>query len=253
MVIGIIGLGMVGGTLKKWFDNHTTHTIKVKDLSHKLDDDFEGIECCFICVDVAPNEKGQDQKNLEACVRLAKQYTDNVFIRSTVLPGTNDRLGTISCPEFLTARRAYEDMCKLPIVVGENWLVMGQIFPGKKVIMMKNLEAELSKYAHNVHGAIKVTWFNIIRHISDYYGLNYEQVKRGFLLTGFVGEEHTMVPGPDGQFGFGGSCFPGNVSSFHEYLLKSGLEGEAMLLETIGLLNNKYRLKEINEFTGVCA
>jgi UDP-glucose 6-dehydrogenase len=253
MKVGIIGLGLVGGTLKKWFDNHTNHQIKVKDLAHKLDDDFLGIDACFICIDVPPSELGQDQNNLEKCVNLAKQYTQNVFIRSTVLPGTNDKLGTIALPEFLTARRAYEDMCKLPIVVGKNWLVMGQIFPGKQIIMMANKEAELAKYAHNCHGAIKVTWFNIIRNLADHFAVDYEQVRRGALLTGFVGEEHTKVPGPDGFFGYGGSCFPNNIESFKEYLLIKGLEGEAMFLRDVALLNEKYRLKEIADYPEVCA
>jgi len=31
---------------------------------------------------------------------------------------------------------------------------------------------------------------------------------------GRVGDSHTLVPGPDGKKGFGGSCFPKDINAF---------------------------------------
>ena len=35
---------------------------------------------------------------------------------------------------------------------------------------------------------------------------------------------HTKVPGPDGEFGFGGKCFPKDLNSFTSYCLDIGIE-----------------------------
>ena len=44
----------------------------------------------------------------------------------------------------------------------EHVELLKKIFPGKKHIIMSSEEAEMVKYAHNVFGALKVTYFNCI-------------------------------------------------------------------------------------------
>lgn len=47
--------------------------------------------------------------------------------------------------------------------------------------------------------------------------LNYSKVLSGVLASGYINEEHTHVPGPDGKCGYGGKCFPKDVMAFsHE-------------------------------------
>ena len=36
----------------------------------------------------------------------------------------------------------------------------------------------------------------------------------GVLLSGYINDTHTYVPGPDGKFGYGGKCFPKDVNAF---------------------------------------
>ncbi len=67
-------------------------------------------DAIFVSVPVLSCANGQDQGVLNDMVRLAKSHTGVVFIRSTVLPGTADKLGCIAMPEFLTERRAQQDM-----------------------------------------------------------------------------------------------------------------------------------------------
>ena len=40
-----------------------------------------------------------------------------------------------------------------------------------------------------------------------------DTVVEGFVRDGRVGHSHTNVPGHDGKYGFGGSCFPKGYSS----------------------------------------
>ena len=119
MLIGLIGVGVVGSTLAKWFQEHTDHELRLYDPEKGHLDFLNGCEAIFVSVPVPHNESGQDQSILKKCVSKAQEYTDKVFIRSTVLPNTNDSLGTIAMPEFLTERMAYEDMCKYPVLCGE--------------------------------------------------------------------------------------------------------------------------------------
>ena len=248
MIVGIVGVGAVGGTLAKWFEENTSHEVRLYDPPKGHLDFLNDCEAIFISVPVPDSENGQDQEILEKSVKLALQYTNKVFIRSTVLPNTNDRLGTISMPEFLTEKTAYQDMSQYPILCGgknkyefnELNEFLGRIFPNKQIILMSNVEAELAKLAHNCFGAFKVTFFNMIYQIAKENGANYENVRKGFSITGFIEKQHTNIA-PDGNFGYGGKCFPTNVKAMIGWL---GLKkAEQLFFRVVDQLNNKYRHK----------
>lgn len=257
MRIGCIGAGVVGGTLIRWLKENTNHEVKIRDPGLQLDDSFEGIDAAFVAVPVPAKGSGQDLGTLiEACA-YAKRYTDIIFVRSTVLPGTNDNLGTISMPEFLTERRAYEDFSELPIVVGESLkdglkgsaLLLNDVFPKKEIVQISNIEAELSKYAHNCFGAMKVTYFNIIYELCTKLHADFNNVKLGSNVTGFIESHHTQVPGPDGKLGYGGKCFPENISAMIRFLAHRGLDmAQAnVFFQSIQTANNHHRRKTPNE------
>ena len=243
MVVGLIGVGTVGGTLKKWFEEKTSHVIKCLDPQKGMNDSLRDCDAIFISVPVPPTLEGQDLTNLREAVSIAKKITQNVFVRSTVLPGTCDSLGVISMPEFLTERRAYEDMCKYPVLVGSsNLLLITELFPNKNLIMVKNVEAELAKFTHNCFGALKVTYFNMIYNIAKSVGADFESVKEAASITGFIEPTHTQVPGPDGHFGYGGKCFPENVEAMKGFLHNK--HPERAFFQIINLLNLEYRTQE---------
>lgn len=246
MRIGLIGVGVVGGTLRKYFEEKTNHELKLYDPAKGLNDSLEGIDACFISVPVTPSGFGQNLEILTEAVEIAKTHTNFVFIRSTVLPGTNNKLGTFSMPEFLTERTAYEEMLRLPIIVGGNkhaCSLAEEIFPDKQIIRMTENEAELAKFTHNVFGAMKVTYFNLIKSMCEHFGADFDTVKVGAFSTGFIEKTHTQVPGPDGHFGYGGKCFPENVQALLGMLV--GTSGftmeECNFIKSMKDLNNMYR------------
>lgn len=245
MKIGIIGVGIVGGALAQWLEINTNHLIVKWDPMKGLKEDLRVCDAIFICIPVRPAANGQDQSDLEKTVNFAKSFSENVFIRSTVLPGTNDRLGTIACPEFLTARVAHDEMDRLPILVGDcNPDLIKKIFESKPIYMMRNKEAELSKFAHNCFGAMKVTYFNIIHRLSQDLGIDYENVRNGILMSSFINEPHTMVPGPDGKFGYGGACFPENMKAMTAWLSNDRHLVFHYLFSTIEDYNTEFRMGE---------
>lgn len=258
MKIGIIGAGVVGGTLWQWLKENTDHVVKVSDPPRDLYDDLTGSDAIFISVplDISNKCKNQNVENILDCIVRAQRITKNVFIRTTVSPGFNDIFGTTAMPEFLTARTAFQDFCKLPIVVGNArngsiQEIIKDVFQGKKeIISVSNREAEIAKYAHNCFCATKVTYFNMIEKLCrDLKGTSFENVKRVANITGFIGEKHTDVPGHDGLRGFGGACFPVNISSIIKFLENENkksnqlnqFENEIQFFKNIETLNEQYR------------
>ncbi len=117
-------------------------------------------------------------------------------------------------PEFLTERTSVTDFEEQPMVFTGYIDLLKEVFPNKRYIQMTSLEAEITKYAHNVFGALKVTYFNAIYDYCQQKGANFDNVHKGTLLSEYINECHTQVPGPDGKLGYGGKCFPKDVNAF---------------------------------------
>ena len=94
------------------------------------------------------------------------------------------------------------------------------------------------KYAHNVFGALKVTYFNCIYDLCQKLGMDYEQVRKGVLASTYINDVHTMVPGPDGKFGYGGKCFPKDVNAMEKMFRYTPL---GRLLDPLKKLNIEFR------------
>lgn len=118
------------------------------------------------------------------------------------------------------------------------------VFQDKLIHFMKNEEVELAKYAHNVFLSVKVNFWNIIRYTCVDMGLDYRTVARAAnLVTGFVGNEHTKVPGPDGKCGFGGKCFPKDSEAFNAWLSSLAIPNRS--IEEMIRENHVFRGEEI--------
>ena len=54
---------------------------------------------------------------------------------------------------------------------------------------------------------------NEMYQIADECGIDWDMAVEGFVRDGRIGHSHLSVPGPDGKFGFGGSCFPKDIQA----------------------------------------
>ena len=77
--------------------------------------------------------------------------------------------------------------------------------------------AELIKYMNNTFLATKLSFMNEMFLVANKVGANWEKAVEGFVLDNRVGLSHVNVPGHDGKFGFGGSCFPKDIQAFIEF------------------------------------
>lgn len=246
MKIGIVGCGVIGGVMKKWLECYAQeHELLVYDPPKNYFDDISQADIVFVSIHIPTEDDGT--QNLETLKEIIKKCNAPVFVRTTLLPETCDNLTNelgkkvYFMPEFLTERTAYEDFCSQPMIFTGEVGVLKQIFKDKKYIEMTNLEAEITKYAHNVFGAVKVTFFNGINEICEKYNCDYSKIQKGVLLSKYINEPHTLVPGPDGKYGYGGKCFPKDVNAFCEFCHDFGLQN---LLMTVKSINEQYRGKE---------
>ena len=241
--VGIIGCGVIGGALKKWLEDNTDHQVFVSDPFKGYNDDLSGCDVFFIQIHVPTEADGT--QNLDTFREIISKLPDKpIFIRTTILPGTSGKLSkelnhhVYFMPEFLTERTSVDDFKVQPMVFTAEPELLKDIFRGKDYIEMSSLEAEITKYAHNVFGALKVTYFNAIYDYCQKLGADFTRVHTGCLLSGYINEMHTNVPGPDGKLGYGGKCFPKDVDAFTEATKPYPLH---KLLKHLKELNDEFR------------
>ena len=218
--VGIVGCGFVGGALKVWLEeNNKDCRIFVSDPPKGFNDDLSGVDVAFVQIHVPTEADGtQDLTLMKELIRALPDVP--VFVRTTILPGSSEMLsretGRTVCymPEFLSERTYIEDFRRQPMVFTGAVELLCRIFKGKTFTTMTPLEAEITKYAHNVFGAYKVTYFNAVYDYCKRMGADWARVHAGMLLSGYINDTHTFVPGPDGKFGYGGKCFPKDVNAF---------------------------------------
>lgn len=245
--IAIIGCGVIGSAMVKWLRQHNKSVkLSISDPAKGYDDNVyatDKIDAYFVSVNVPTLEDGtQDMKAIEPIIYCIPKGKD-VWIRSTILPSTIQKLKEINpnvhfLPEFLTERFADIDFEKLPMIFTGNIELLKEIFPGKEYITMSSYEAAVAKYAHNMFGALKVTYFNCIKEICDNQHLDFKKVREGILSSKLINSEHTVVPGPDGKPGYSGKCFPKDVKAFERECLGTSL---GMIVQHLETLNDHFR------------
>ena len=130
----------------------------------------------------------------------------------------------VSCPEFLKEGSALEDF-RSPdrVVIGDdgNWAgdaVVELYEPlDAPVVRTDVASAEMVKLAANAFLATKISFINEIANVCEETGADVLEVARGMGLDHRIGG-HFLRPG----IGFGGSCFPKDVSALKQLAGNSG-------------------------------
>ena len=106
----------------------------------------------------------------------------------------------------------------------------------------KTKEAELVKYVRNTYLAVKVSFFSEIEEFCSKRDIPYDLVRDLVCLDPRIKKSHTLVPGPDGKKGFGGTCFPKDIASFFYQQQASGQE--SYVVEAAKSRNNQVDRRE---------
>lgn len=246
--IGIIGKGYVGGAMYENFKDF--FSVEVYDTdpnkrTQELNELVTWAQILFVSVPtpMRTSDGACDISIVESVVRKIAEIdkTKIVVIKSTVPPGTTERLGKetgmIMCfnPEFLTEANYIQDFKYQPLIVigSENidaadvlydlYLEFNQrVHAGGQIVQVKTAEAEMFKYLANCFLATKVTFLNEMYRLCKTVGVDYNAVANVAKMDKRLGHTHWKVPGPDGKFGFGGSCFPKDMNALVHYADEMG-------------------------------
>jgi UDPglucose 6-dehydrogenase len=131
------------------------------------------------------------------------------------------KFGIVFNPEFLTEANFIEDFKNQSrIIIGgkrpystQLRSIYSKVFPNTTIIKTGSKTAEMVKYMTNTFLATKVSFANEMYQICERLGIDYDKVVEYSTYDERLGKSHWAVPGPDGKFGFGGSCFPKDINA----------------------------------------
>ncbi len=239
MNVGICGQGFVGSAIRDGLTSF--HNIRTYDIRpelrncNTLDELVESAGIIFACLPTPMRKDGTCDTRLVMKVikqidDIAGRLDDNkiVVVKSTVPPGTTasiddmcDNIDVIFSPEFLTEANSFDDFKnQTRIILGGSRpatsivkTMFRKAFPHVPIIKTGSRTAEAVKYFTNCFLATKVSFANEIKQICDTCDVDYDKVVEYALYDDRLGKSHWSVPGPDGDFGFGGHCFPKDLNA----------------------------------------
>lgn len=246
MKIGVIGAGVVGGNVARWLGERGEDVL-VYDLlperaSATLEEVVEECRVIFMCPFLPDNARWEGFATLALPITKMRDGVV-VIVKSTVVPGTCDRLQEIFPlkeilfnPEFLTEANAEEDFRKPHVqvvgggTVGSSMKVMEMLPAAPFSVFSTRRQAEWLKVATAGFLATKVSWFNQL-----YEAMGEEDFKhvRAMMLTDpRIGVTHCDVH-QDGYRGWGGKCFTKDVPILAQVAPGMTLVKEAVRYNTV--------------------
>ena len=257
--LGIIGQGFVGSAVREGMKNHYDLITYDKDPEKRnvktIYELVEQVNVTFLCVPTPMKKTGECDlyivrgvlQEINGIVRSLGREDFIVIIKSTIPPGTTDKLNKefeniqiAFNPEFLTEANAIEDYKNQNrIVIGAERpcsskvkQIFAKAFPKVPIIKTSPTIAETIKYVTNTFLAMKVSYANEIYQLCQGLNIDYDKVIEYARYDDRLGNSHWSVPGPDGDFGFGGHCFPKDIAAL-QFLAKQLNVNTTMLDATI--------------------
>lgn len=238
MNVGIVGQGFVGTAVKEGLkDYHNVLAYDIdpsKSMAVSLEQVVNHSEILFVCLPTPMRPSGecdirilQDAMfSIDNIAALASGKKKIVVVKSTIPPGTTDSLNdscqnikVVFSPEFLTEANSFEDFKNQTriIIGGDGAKKVKQMFrkpfPNIPIVITRANTAEMVKYFINCFLSTKVTFANQMYDLCEASGIDYDKVCEYALLDQRIGGSHLAVPGPDGDRGYGGHCFPKDMSA----------------------------------------
>jgi UDPglucose 6-dehydrogenase len=240
--IGIVGLGYVGGAVLNAYTlkNRKVHTFDVNPATNpsckSLQELVELVDLIYVAVPTPMKSTGEcDTSIVESVVNdIGKSKTPKlIVIKSTVPPKTTERLQDMNNkhvvmfnPEFLTEANYKSDYLNQDVMLlgycGWVWRdiafdvlteIKSTVDSVKYSATVGAADAEFYKYLCNTFLATKVSFANEMEALASKLNVSWDAMKDAVTVDSRMGKSHWQVPGPDGHNGFGGTCFPKDISA----------------------------------------
>jgi UDPglucose 6-dehydrogenase len=225
-----------------------------------MDELLTNARLLFCCVDTPPTYSGDaDLSRVRSVVdQLSEDSSHALVMKSTVPSGTGESirrdlptLSYVSCPEFLKEGTAVQDFLHPDRVVigadaGDEWAsdaVAALYGPlGGELVRTDVASAEMIKLASNAFLATKISFINEIANVCEEVGADVTEVARGMGLDERIGNKFLQA-----GIGYGGSCFPKDVSALKQLAGNSGYHFQ--LLNSVIEVNELQKRRVIGKLT----
>lgn len=259
MKIAIVGFGFVGKALSRGLKKEVK-IIKIDPILGTNISDLKSFnpKFIFVCVPTPMNKDGS--QDLSIVEQIFSELSDikldaNIVLKSSVIPSNlkllNSKINYVYNPEFLREKHAEDDFINGNIILfgGEEKLCLDASKFYSKYTLCKQKEhfvtdkttASLVKYSINSFLATKVIFFNQLKSLLQIANPESDWEKFIDIMSRDVrvGDSHMQVPGHDGREGFGGACFPKDISALEDFGASNNFNFS--LIKEVIKINNQIR------------
>src|SRR3954462_7369944 len=232
--------GLKQGRMPIWEPGLEELVARHRDRMHFSTDLSEALEharLLFVAVGTPPTYSGDADLSAVHAVVVAMPPSDEhaLVMKSTVPVGTGEMIkrkfaeqgkgfSYVSCPEFLKEGSAIKDFLEPDrVVVGDDgdWAgdaVADLYAPLDSTLVRTDIKsAEMVKLASNAFLATKISFINEIANVCEETGADVIEVAKGMGLDARIGDKFLQA-----GLGFGGSCFPKDVTALKQLAGNSG-------------------------------
>jgi UDPglucose 6-dehydrogenase len=254
--IGIVGLGVVGKVHRDALSAADIEAV----IFDKFDAQYSGLaqaeainKCDLVFISVPTPSNPDGSCDLTAVEEVARWVNRPMCIKSTVPPGTTDRLVAetgkqiVFSPEYTGETPFHPHKAHLSrdivavggrrdtaqIVVNLYARILG---PEPVYIITDAVTAELAKYMENCFFATKVAFVAQFLLLAQSFGADFTTMREIWVADARVGRSHSTVVGVPG---FAGRCLPKDLSAILVASKAIGCNSE--LLEAVDLFNRSLR------------
>ncbi|MEX2007372.1 MAG: hypothetical protein WD992_01225 [Candidatus Levyibacteriota bacterium] len=260
--VAIIGYGVVGKAMYALFPealvlSSSKNPFLGKNGKALTYDDINKSEVAFICVPTPTDKDGNCDTSIVEEV-VSKLKTPLIIIRSTVEPGTTDRLKKkykkriVFCPEYVGETVAHplsdESIQQFIILGGDREdtnkaiEIFQQVYNASlKIRQLTAMEAEMTKYLENRHIAFTVAECNEAYDLCQKLGVDYNNVREAVFQDDPRMSPYWTFVYPNDR-GFETKCIPKDIYAIVSYARRVGIP--MIITEAILKENEKWREKK---------
>jgi UDPglucose 6-dehydrogenase len=254
--VGCVGAGVVGSAMQKLCGPDTV----MYDPRPGFSQDRAAVNACDVVYVNVPTPMRADGACDTSIVEEVVAWIEAplIILRSTVAPGTTDRLRErygkriVFQPEYLgeTVAHVFGNMAERDFVVlggsVEDTSRAADIYKNYynsyvRFYFCDALTAELAKYMENAFYAVKVTFVNEFYDIAKAHGVDFNQLREIWLADPRISRDHTFVY-PDAR-GFSGKCLPKDCNAIVKSCAERGYDAKFMKA-TLAINEHFLRLNE---------
>lgn len=263
MTVGQVGYGYLGKAYADFFGDSIIYD-PFAEVPEDRKATKEQINSCDIAVLAVPTDPLPDGTLDMSIVEQTVEWLETplILIKSALMPGTVDRLvkktgkNIAVSLEYIGMGNYYLDPSKYPdpldprkhklLVIGGEAnvaqacaeVLWAKMSPETRIHILTAKEVEICKLIENAYGALKVTFANCFRSLTDKADVNFIRTHQAWSEDGRTDPMHTRVV--KGKRGWKSHCYDKDIRALQVYSESIGASDMSMLYTTVLALNEEH-------------